>query len=483
MKRLEDILKGVDVKSDYNAGLNISGLSNDSRKVKPGYLFVAYKGNAVDGHTYIERAIINGATVIVLEDSSYMTDGNIDYILVSDARKITSRLASNFYDNAASDLTIVGVTGTNGKTTVATLLYKLLSNMGYKSGLISTVDIRIAEEVRPSKLTTPDPIDIQEIFFDMVGQGVTHVFMEVSSHALHQGRVEDIDFDCAVFTNITHDHLDYHNTFKEYIAAKKLLFDNLSQDTSAVINIDDKNGQVMVQNSKANVYTYALRRPAKFKAKILSNEVSGLHLNVNDQEVFLKLIGDFNAYNALAVYGVAVSLGLDEMEVLTELSNLQTAEGRMDLIVGTKKRCNAIVDYAHTPDALDKVLNTLKELRTDNQDIITVVGAGGDRDKTKRPKMAKIAVAYSDKVILTSDNPRTEDPEEILDDMMEGLSEEEKQNTIRISDRKEAIKMSSMIAKDGDIILIAGKGHEKYQEIMGQRFPFDDKEIISALLH
>lgn len=484
MKRLKDILHSVIVRNhDVSHEGHISGIAIDSRKVKPGYLFVAYKGVHQDGHQYIDNAIKAGCTHIVLEDESYVGQGNATYFLVYNARKVASRIAANYYDHPSKKLKVIGVTGTNGKTTVSSLVYELLTQLNVSAGLISTIDIKYNQEVIRSVLTTPDALSLQELFYDMNNAGVTHVVMEVSSHALHQDRVADVDYDLAVFTNITHDHLDYHGTFSEYIKAKQMLFDNLGSEGAALINIDDKNGVVMAQHSKADKYTYALKRPADFKAKIIANEISGLQLEIDGKEVYLRMIGQFNAYNALAVYGSAVVLGFEADEVLRIMSNLKSAEGRMDFIQSDEVSYTAIVDYAHTPDALDKVLKTLSDVKNNDSKIITIIGAGGNRDKTKRPEMAIVAYENSDILILTSDNPRDEDPELILEDMMRGLDKEAQKKVMKMTDRKEAIKMATMLAKQDDIILIAGKGHEKYQEIKGQKYPFDDKEIISALMH
>ena len=484
MKKLNDILYSVAVKNhDVSYDGQVAGIAIDSRKVKSGYMFIAYKGVHQDGHQYIANAIEAGCTHVLIEDDSYILEGDVTYYLVDDARKAASRIAANFYNHPSEKLNVIGVTGTNGKTTVASLLYEMLQGLDVKAGLVSTIDIKYADKVINAVLTTPDSISLQELFRDMLDAGVTHVVMEVSSHSLHQGRVADIDYDLAVFTNITHDHLDYHGTFSEYIKAKKMLFDNLEEGKACLINLDDKNGEVMAQNSIADKYTYALKRPAKFKSKVISNEIGGLHLDINGRDVFLRMIGLFNAYNSLAVYGSAVILGFDPDEVLRVMSNLKSAEGRMDFIQSQEVNYTAIVDYAHTPDALEKVLMTLADMIKSDAKIITVVGAGGNRDKTKRPKMAKVAFDKSDIVLLTSDNPRDENPEDILNDMINGLSEEEQKKVLKVTDRKEAIKMASILAKQNDIILIAGKGHEKYQEIKGQKFPFDDKKIISALMH
>jgi len=484
LKSLNDILHSIVIRNqDASYDGSIHGIAIDSRKVKPGYMFIAYKGVHQDGHQYIGNAIKAGCKHVLLEDESYIEKGSAKYFLVDDARVAASKIAANYYDHPSQKLKVIGVTGTNGKTTVASLIYELLSQMKVSAGLISTIDIKYNQNVVDAVLTTPDSLSLQELFFDMVDAGVTHVVMEVSSHALDQGRVADVDYDLAVFSNITHDHLDYHGTFSEYIKAKQKLFDNLKSDAACLTNIDDKNGVVMLQGSKADKYTYALKRPAKFKAKIIGNEISGLHLDIDGREVYLRMIGRFNAYNALAVYGSAVILGFESDEVLRIMSNLKSAEGRMDFVQSDEVNYTAIVDYAHTPDALEKVLKTLSDVRKNEAKIITIVGAGGNRDKTKRPEMAKVAYNNCDTLILTSDNPRDEDPEMIIEDMMQGLDKEAQKKVMKLTDRKEAIKMATMLAKQDDIILIAGKGHEKYQEIKGQKYPFDDKEIISALMH
>lgn len=376
---------------------------------------------------------------------------------------------------------MVGVTGTNGKTTVATLLYRLFSALGYRCGLLSTVENRIGETVEPTGFTTPDAVTVQQSLSRMVEAGCSHAFMEVSSHALHQHRVDAIEWDVAIFTNLTHDHLDYHGDFKSYIYAKKIFFDGLSAQAKALINADDKHGEVMVQQTVAKVSNYSLTKMADFKGRVIENRIDGLQLELNGIPVHVRLVGKFNAYNLLAIYGAAILLGEDRDEVLTALSQLQPAEGRFDLVTGNKA-ITAVVDYAHTPDALQNVLSTLIQLRTPGSRIICVAGCGGDRDKTKRPDMARIACTLSDLAILTSDNPRTEDPEAILDDMWAGVPKDKLEHVLRITDRREAIRTSVMLAKPGDVILVAGKGHEKYQEINGRRFPFDDKQVLADVL-
>ncbi len=482
MKKLDEILESINVLNDIQiSDQDVTGIHIDSRECTSGSMFVAYKGVHQDGHDYITSAISNGAQYIVLDNKLHMDD-KATYILVSDARGVVSKIAANYYEHPSESMTVVGVTGTNGKTTTTNLLHDLFFRLSFNCGLISTIEVKFGDAAIPSKLTTPDAISLHRLFREMKDAGITHVFMEASSHAIHQGRVDDIHFDHVVFTNITHDHLDYHETFLEYIKAKKLLFDKLPESASALINVDDVNGTVMIQNSKAKVHTYALMRPSNYKAKIISNNMSGLHMYMAGTEVFLKLVGRFNAYNALATFGTAAILGLDTQDVLRELSMVTTAEGRFDIIKSELVGYTAVVDYAHTPDALENVLKTLVDLKVTNSRILTVVGCGGDRDKTKRPKMAKVAVRYSNILILTSDNPRSEEPEKILDDMYAGLEKDNLDGVLRISNRKEAIRTVSMMATKGDTILIAGKGHEKYQEIKGEKVPFDDKKIIQHLM-
>ena len=451
----------------------------DSRKVKPGGLFVAIKGAAADGHQFIDKAIENGAAVIVYEDSQLTTQNSqLTYVQVENSAIAAAYIANNFFGRPSEKTTLVGVTGTNGKTTIATLLYKLFTRLGYKCGLLSTVENQIGDKVVPATHTTPDAISLNTLLKQMVDEGCTHVFMETSSHAIHQHRVTGLQYAGGIFSNITHDHLDYHKTFDEYIRVKKAFFDSLSSSAFAISNADDKRGTVMLQNTNAKKYYYSLKTVAEFKGKILDNSLGGLMMTVNDVEVHFRLIGEFNAYNLLAVYGAAVCLGEDKQEVLTALSMLTGAEGRFDYMVSAKENVIAIVDYAHTPDALLNVLATIKKLKKGFEQVITVVGCGGDRDKTKRPVMAEAACEHSDKVIFTSDNPRSEDPVQIIKDMEEGLPAAYKRKYISIVDRKEAIKTAISLAGKDDIILIAGKGHEKYQEVKGVRNHFDDKEIV-----
>jgi len=435
----------------------------------------------VDGHQFIDTAIEAGAKAIVCETMPENILSGVTYIQVENSNQALGLIAANFYDNPSSKLKLIGVTGTNGKTTTTSLLFDLFQKLGYKVGLISTVVYKIGEKEIKSTHTTPDAIRLNELFAQMVEEGCDFCFMEVSSHAIHQGRIEGIEFTGGVFTNITHDHLDYHHSFKEYLGVKKAFFDGLSKDAFAITNADDKNGRVMMQNTKAEVITVARKTEADYRVKVIENQFSGLQLTINGTEVWVKLIGDFNAYNLVSVYAVAKQLHEDELEILTQMSLLNNVEGRFEYIK-TPGNVIAIVDYAHTPDALKNVLKTITNIRTGNEKVITVVGCGGDRDKTKRPLMANIACKLSDKVILTSDNPRTENPVTILEEMQAGVEPLDYKKTLTITDRKEAIKTASALAEENDIILVAGKGHENYQEINGERFPFDDLEILSETL-
>lgn len=477
---LSDILYKVNIRSVAGStDVEVKDIQIDSRKVKAGDLFVAVRGAAADGHQFIEKAIENGAKVIVYEESGVMTqESQRTYVQVENSASAAGWMAHNFFGRPSEKIKLLGVTGTNGKTTIATLLYKLFTRLGYRCGLLSTVENRIAETVVPATHTTPDAISLNGLLKQMIDEGCTHVFMETSSHAIHQHRVTGLRYAGGIFSNITHDHLDYHQTFDEYIRVKKAFFDSLSSSAFAISNADDKRGTVMLQNTNAKKYYYSLKTVADFKGKILDNSLSGLQMMVNDTEVHFRLIGEFNAYNLLAVYGAAVCLGEEKQDVLTALSELSGAEGRFDYTVSEKEKVIAIVDYAHTPDALLNVLATIKKLKKGIEQVITVVGCGGDRDKTKRPVMAAAACEHSDKVIFTSDNPRSEDPVQIIKDMEEGLAPAYKRKYISITDRKEAIKTAISLSKQEDIILIAGKGHEKYQEIKGVRNHFDDKEIV-----
>jgi len=479
---LQDVLYKVGIRSVAGStSVEVSDMQIDSRKIQPGSVFVAVKGAAVDGHQFIEKAIENGAIVIVGEELSAEKKEGVVYVQVENSASAAAYMASNFYDKPSEKIKLVGVTGTNGKTTIATLLYKLFTRLGYKCGLLSTVENQIGSTIVPATHTTPDAISLNQLLSQMVNEGCTHVFMETSSHAIHQHRVTGLQYAGGVFSNITHDHLDYHQTFDEYIRVKKAFFDSLSSAAFAISNADDKRGTVMLQNTNAKKYYYSLKTVAEFKGKILDNSLHGLMMTVNDIEVHFRLIGEFNAYNLLAVYGAAVCLGEDKQEVLTALSVLTGAEGRFDYIVSPKEKVIAIVDYAHTPDALLNVLATIKKLKKGFEQVITVVGCGGDRDRTKRPVMAEAACEHSDKVIFTSDNPRSEDPAQIIKDMEEGLAVSHRKKYISIVDRKEAIKTAISLANSEDIVLIAGKGHEKYQEIKGVRNHFDDKEEVKEM--
>ena len=478
MKQLSDILYKVPIKAVSGpTDVAVTDIQIDSRKVQQGCVFVAVKGSASDGHDYIEKAIASGAIAVVGEMPFTPTQG-ITYIQVSDSAEAAGVMAHHFYDQPSHQLKLVGVTGTNGKTTIATLLYKLFTGLGYTCGLVSTVENIIAGNIIPSTHTTPDAVSLNALLKQMSDAGCQYVFMEVSSHAVHQRRIAGLHFEGALFSNITHDHLDYHKTFDEYIKAKKGFFDGLTADAFAITNADDKRGMVMLQNTAAKKLTYSLKTVADFKGKILENTLTGLVMTVNEQEVHFRLIGEFNAYNLLAVYGAAVSLGEEKQHVLQCLSNLTGAEGRFDYIVSPKDGILGIVDYAHTPDALVNVLETVKKLKKGHEQVITVVGCGGDRDRTKRPVMGGVACEHSDKVIFTSDNPRTEDPLQILTDMEEGLNAAAKRKFISIPDRKQAIKTAISMAGPEDIVLVAGKGHEKYQDINGIKHHFDDKEVL-----
>lgn len=479
MKKLSDILYKVHMTAaNGSTDIDIASVQIDSRKAGENSLFVAVKGSAADGHRFIDNAIQQGAKAIVCESLPAQPEEGVTYIQTTNSAEAAGIMAHNFYDQPSQKIKLVGVTGTNGKTTIATLLYKLFTCLGNQCGLVSTVENIIAGKVVPSTHTTPDAISLNALLDQMVNEGCSHVFMEVSSHAVHQHRIAGLQFSGALFSNITHDHLDYHKTFDEYIKAKKAFFDALPSSAFAITNADDKRGAVMLQNTAAKKYAYSLRTMADFKGKILENGLTGLMMSVNDQEVHFRLIGEFNAYNLLAVYGAAVCLSEDKNDVLQCLSNITGAEGRFDYIVSAKERVIGIVDYAHTPDALLNVLATIKKLRSGNEKVITVVGCGGDRDKTKRPVMGEVACEHSDKVLFTSDNPRSEDPLQILADMETGLSTAARRKYISIPDRKQAIKTAVTMAAAEDIVLIAGKGHEKYQEINGVKYHFDDKEVL-----
>ena len=482
MKLLSDILYKVKLEEIIGSThVAISSIVFDSRKVKKDSLFVATKGAADDGHIYIQKAIELGAIAIVCEEIPKDKNDQITYVKVADSTYALGVMACNYYDNPSEKLKLVGITGTNGKTTTVTLLFNLFKSLGYSVGLLSTVQNKINNTVIPSTHTTPDAITLNELLFKMEEQGCEFVFMEVSSHAIVQNRIAGINFTGALFSNITHDHLDYHKTFDEYIKAKKQFFNLLPSTAFALTNRDDKNGMVMLQNTKANKYTYALKNIADYKCKIIESHLNGLLLNIDNHEVWVKLIGTFNAYNILSVYATAVLLKQDITSVLTALSNLNSVEGRFQY-VKSPNGVIGIIDYAHTPDALKNVLETVKEIRSGSEQVITLVGCGGDRDSAKRPIMAAIACEYSNKVILTSDNPRTEDPEEILNQMQAGINPVDVKKVLRITDRREAIKIACSFSSKGDIILIAGKGHEKYQEINGVKHDFDDLEILKETI-
>lgn len=482
MKTIATILQDIKViEVTGNQALTVTDIQFDSRLVTPGCMFVAVKGTQTDGHEFIAKAIELGAVAIICEQLPLNTSANLCFIRVANSAVALGMAASNFYGQPSAQLTLVGVTGTNGKTTTATLLYRLFSELGHKTGLISTVAYYVAEKQYPSTHTTPDPIALNRLMAQMVEAGCSYCFMEVSSHALAQHRTAGLKFKGALFTNITHDHLDYHKTFANYLAAKKTFFDGLSKDAFALVNFDDKNGPVMQQNCKAKKYSYALRSVSDFRCKIIESQFAGMQLQIDGREVWTRFIGEFNAYNLLLVYGTAVLLEADRDEVLRIISGFTEVSGRFETI-RSSNGITAIVDYAHTPDALKNVLETINDIRRGDEQLITIAGAGGNRDKTKRPEMARIAVQFSDKLILTSDNPRNEKPEDIISDMMAGISAEAARKVAAIVDRREAIKMACMMANPGDIILVAGKGHETYQEIAGVKHHFDDKEELMKIL-
>jgi UDP-N-acetylmuramoyl-L-alanyl-D-glutamate--2,6-diaminopimelate ligase len=482
VKLLKDILyKAGLVKVAGPTDVEITGITLDSREASVGCLFVAIKGTSSDGHRFIEFAIADGAKAVVCENMpSVLTEG-VTYIKVKDSSQSLGIIASNFYDNPSQQLQLVGVTGTNGKTTTVTLLYKLFRELGYHVGLLSTVRNMIDVEIVPATHTTPDAIELNFLLRRMVDRGCTHCFMEVSSHAVVQNRIAGLVFRGGIFTNLTHDHLDFHKTFGAYLKAKKEFFDNLPQSSFALSNADDKNGKVMLQNSDAQKKLYSIHGVGDFKCRLIENSFEGLQMNIDGNDIWCRLVGSFNAYNLLAVYSAAVLLGEEPLNVLTVLSRLEPAEGRFETI-RSASGIIAIVDYAHTPDAILNVLDTLADIRTGKEKVITVIGAGGDRDTSKRPIMASIAAEKSDHVILTSDNPRSEDPEAIISQMKEGLKTSDLHKVLSITNRKEAIRTACTIAQPGDIILVAGKGHEKYQEIKGVKHPFDDKQVLNEFL-
>lgn len=479
---LSDLLYRVAIRQvSGTTDLEVSDLQVDSRRISPGAVFVAVKGGATDGHQFIDKAIENGAKAVVLEQMPAHAIPGIVYVQVGNSAAAAGYMADNFFGHPSEKMKVVGVTGTNGKTTIATLLYKLFSALGHKCGLLSTVDNHIGDRVLPATHTTPDAISLNRLLKEMADEKCTHVFMEVSSHAVHQHRITGLRFAGGLFSNITHDHLDYHKTFDEYIRVKKAFFDSLPSTAFAISNADDKRGEVMLQNTQAKKYYYSLKTMADYKGKILENTLAGLVMNINDQEVHFRLIGEFNAYNLLAVFGAALTMGEEKQEVLRCLSVLTGAEGRFDYLVSAREKVIVIVDYAHTPDALLNVLATIRKLKKGFESVITVVGCGGDRDITKRPLMAQAACEHSDRVIFTSDNPRSEDPAMIIKEMEEGLPVAYKRKYISITDRREAIKTAISLAKPEDIVLVAGKGHEKYQEIKGVKHHFDDKEVVKEM--
>ena len=484
MTLLSELLEGVEVLNmDGAEQCIVQHIAIDSREVQPGGLFIAAKGTRSDGHMFIENAIQNGARVIVCEAPPAGLPEEVTCVKVRSTLRAMGIIAHNFYGRPTRSLKLVGVTGTNGKTTVASLLYHIMQNLpGENAGLISTVEYRISAEMLPSTHTTPDPVNLNRLLARMVQEGCTYGFMEVSSHAIDQERIGGLHFAGGIFTNISHDHLDYHGDFATYIRVKKRFFDELSPEAFAVINADDPRGEVMVQNCSAKVSKYSLHKLADFKAKVLANEITGLHLRIDDVEMHSRLVGEFNAWNLLATYGAAVCLGIERHQAITALSALGPVAGRFDIISHPVSGVHAIVDYAHTPDALEKTLKTLRALVKSPARLIAIAGCGGDRDKTKRPVMGKIVATMADLAILTSDNPRSEDPEHILDMMMEGVDSKLRTHVYRITDRREAIRTAVRMAAKGDAILIAGKGHETYQEIKGVKYPFDDKKVVHNAL-
>lgn len=478
--KLRDIIKGIEAEVSGPTDVEVNDLQFDSRRVGKGTLFVAQRGTKVDGHTFIGGAIESGAVAIVCEDlPASITDG-VSYVKVPDSSRALGLMAANYYGHPSEQLKLVGITGTNGKTTTVTLLHRMFRMMGYHVGLVSTIVNKIDEEELATGHTTPDALELNQLLRRMVDAGCQYAFMEVSSHAVVQHRIAGVRFAGAIFSNITHDHLDFHKTMANYIAAKKGFFDSLPKNAWALVNVDDKNGRVMVQNTQAKVYTYGLQHQADYHCRVIEDTFEGMHLSINGRELWCRLVGRFNAYNLTAIYAAAVLSGISDDDALRLLSLLEAAPGRFQYVSG--RGITAIVDYAHTPDALQNVIETIDQIRRSTQLLITVVGCGGDRDRTKRPEMAKIAVEGSDKVVLTSDNPRTESPDAILDEMEAGLSAEQLSHVVRITDRRQAIRTACMMAREGDIVLVAGKGHEKYQEVNGVRSHFDDVEELEKEL-
>lgn len=479
--KLQELVKGIDLKKIHgNMDVEINTVQFDSRKAGKGDLFVAQRGVNADGHLYINKAVEQGAEAVLCEELPETLANGVCYVLVEDSSQALGWIACNYYGNPSLNMKLVGITGTNGKTTTATLLYELVRFMGKKAGLLSTVCNYINDEKVEATHTTPDALAINQYMRRMADAGCEYCFMEVSSHSIHQKRIAGLDFDGAIFSNITHDHLDYHKTFKAYIEAKKAFFDNLPKHAYALTNADDKNGLVMLQNTVATKYTYSCRGTGDFNCKVIEKHLDGTLMKLDGNEVWTKFTGDFNAYNLLAVYSAACLLGLEKDDVLRCVSMLIPVSGRFETLM-SPSGIMAVVDYAHTPDAIENVLSTIKGLKGKNNLAITVVGAGGDRDKTKRPEMADAACRYSDRVILTSDNPRSEEPEAIIADMQAGVKEEYKKNVLAVTDRKEAIRAALMMASKGDIVLVAGKGHENYQDIKGVKYHFDDKEVIKEV--
>lgn len=477
---LKDVIKGIDAEVHGAVTVDVKDIQFDSRKVAGGTLFVAQRGTKVDGHAYIAGAVEKGAVAVVCEDLPASLADGVAYVKVADSSKALGLMAANWYGHPSEQLTLVGITGTNGKTTTVTLLHRMFRQLGYHVGLVSTIVNKIDEEEIATGHTTPDALELNQLLRRMVDAGCKYAFMEVSSHAVVQHRIAGVRFAGAIFSNITHDHLDFHKTMANYIAAKKGFFDGLDKDAWALVNVDDKNGRVMVQNTKASVHTYALQHNADIVCKIVENTFEGMHLQIDGKEMWCRLVGRFNAYNLLAIYGAAVLCGVDNEEALRILSMLEAAPGRFQYVNG--RGITGIVDYAHTPDALQNVISTIDGIRRKTQQLITVVGCGGDRDRTKRPEMAKIAAEGSDKVVLTSDNPRSENPDAILDEMEAGLTPQQLCSVVRITDRRQAIRTACMMAKEGDIVLVAGKGHETYQEVNGVRHHFDDVEELENWL-
>ncbi len=483
MRKLIDIIGDSKILSQSgNSNISINEIKIDSRKVGSDDMYVAIKGYSSDGHDYIKSAIENGATSILCEKFPTEILDGVTYLKVKSTRATIGEFAKIYYHDPTADIKLIGVTGTNGKTTIATLLFQLFTALGYKVGLISTVENKISNTVISTERTTPDVVSVNKLLRQMADSGCEYAFMEISSHAMDQERVAGVKFVGGVFTNLSHDHLDYHKTFDNYLAAKKKFFDNMDSEAFAISNIDDKRGEVMLQNTKAKKITYGLRRMATYKGRIVSNTIHGLSMKINNVEAHFRMSGEFNAYNLLAVYAVASELCFGHEEILTILTDLSGAEGRFEKVIVGEGHRVGIVDYAHTPDALKNVLETVNVVKSAGSKVITVVGCGGDRDESKRPKMARIASKLSSRVILTNDNPRTEDPEKILDQMEAGLEKEKRKSCLRIAERKQAIKTAVMLAEDGDIILIVGKGHEKYQEINGVKHPFDDKKVLRAAM-